>query len=177
MTSLLFVSSSSAHFGPSGIPPKPSIGSDLTWRSCNQLASAAGTTLFESRQFAPPAEHARTSENVGKQDVCFWLSCSRFKEKLFFLDSPQLKAPSLLCSTGHRRVKLSKEKQPDLCHRLPSTPSRPSVFHWYFVPSHLSAPHSCCLQSHLFTFSLFFFFCCFEKSVILYLFYSYMSLL
>lgn len=71
--------------------PLRSVSSDLMWRSCNCLSACL---RYNEKHFLkvksvillPAEKKPRTSANVGKQDVCFWLSYFH----LFFLDSLQL---------------------------------------------------------------------------------------
>lgn len=74
----------------------------------------------------------RTSANVRKQDVCFWLSYLHlffffFHDSLHLSDTYYRFVRPVICC-----VKLSQEKQLGLCRHLP-------VFHWYFVPFHRSS--------------------------------------
>lgn len=145
------VSSSSAHFGPSGISvPLQSASSDLTRRSCNCLPPASTTTkktkLFESDKvvnFSPSWKTQNFCE-CWKARRLLLVELLTVKSSLFSCNFQTL---LLLCSTSHCFVRLSKEKQ--LCRHLPSPSS--------FLPlprsstgtlCHLTAPahHSCCLQ-------------------------------
>lgn len=176
----LSVSSSSAHFGPSGISvPLQSASSDLTRRSCNCLPPASTTTqqkkkLFESDKVVNFSPSWKTQNFCECWKARCLLSVELLTVKSSFF-SCNFQTLLLLCSPSHCFIRLFKEKQ--LCRHLPSPSSCPSVFHWYSVPSHRSSSPFM-LPSTLTTSDSVFVFClgCFEKSLIFYLFYSYMSL-